>query len=112
MDQTLIISHLILLALDQARRIKVTVSHGQTFNSPPAKPGDYLVYLSSEDIRAMAVYLKSIAENEKDDTVRTHTPVKLANRWEQFAQGSQLYEKYCQECHDTLGKVCRASTLH
>ncbi|SDZ13478.1 hypothetical protein, partial [Nitrosomonas sp. Nm33] len=31
--------------LDQAKRIKVTVSHGQTFNSPPAKPGDYLVYL-------------------------------------------------------------------
>ncbi|SDZ15875.1 hypothetical protein, partial [Nitrosomonas sp. Nm33] len=32
--------------LDQAKRIKVTVSHGQTFNSPPAKPGDYLVYLA------------------------------------------------------------------
>ncbi|SFM79974.1 hypothetical protein SAMN05421863_105424, partial [Nitrosomonas communis] len=36
MGQTLIISHLILLALDQAKRITVTVSHGQIFNSPPA----------------------------------------------------------------------------
>ncbi|MDV6344026.1 c-type cytochrome [Nitrosomonas sp. Is37] len=63
-----------------------------------------LQHLSSEDIRAVAVYLKSIAENERDDTARTHTPVNSAERWEQFVQGGQLYEKYCQDCHGTSGE--------
>lgn len=63
-----------------------------------------LQYLSKEDIRAMAVYLKSIAENNRDDTFTTRFPVISENRQEHLAQGEQLYEKYCQGCHGASGE--------
>ena len=47
MTKTLVFFHLILLTLGQVRRIRETVSHGQTLLSPPAEPGDYLIYLTT-----------------------------------------------------------------
>ncbi|MCO6427381.1 cytochrome c [Nitrosomonas communis] len=63
-----------------------------------------LQHLSIEDIRAMAVYLKSIAENNNDDTSGTLVPVISENMKEQFAQGRKLYDTYCQECHGVSGE--------
>jgi mono/diheme cytochrome c family protein len=59
-----------------------------------------LQHLSTEDIRAMAVYLKSIAE---DSTTRMPS-VKSENRDDDLAQGRQLYEKHCQDCHGASGQ--------
>jgi mono/diheme cytochrome c family protein len=59
-----------------------------------------LQHLSTEDIRAMAVYLKSIAE---DSTTRMPS-VKSENHDDDLAQGRQLYEKHCQDCHGASGQ--------
>lgn len=59
-----------------------------------------LQHLSTEDIRAMAVYLKSIAEN---NTTRTRS-VKSESHGDLLTQGMQLYEKHCQDCHGASGE--------
>jgi len=54
-----------------------------------------LQYLSQEDIRAIAIYLKSIG---KDNTNNASAIRK------RLAQGGKLYEKYCEDCHKPSGK--------
>jgi mono/diheme cytochrome c family protein len=54
-----------------------------------------LQYLSQEDIRAIAIYLKSIG---KDNTNNASAIRK------RLAQGGRLYEKYCEDCHKPSGK--------
>ncbi|GJL76766.1 cytochrome c [Nitrosomonas sp.] len=63
-----------------------------------------LQYLSAEDMRAMAVYLKAIAENGAGDAPEIVFPEISENMQKYLSQGQQLYEKYCQECHGTSGE--------
>lgn len=63
-----------------------------------------LQHLSREDIHAMAVYLRSIAENDEKDSPRTRFSAKPWNQRDHLVQGKQLYRKYCQECHGTSGE--------
>ncbi|HBV21339.1 MAG TPA: alcohol dehydrogenase [Nitrosomonas sp.] len=63
-----------------------------------------LQYLSAEDMRAMAVYLKAIAENGAGGAPEIVFPEISENMQKYLSQGQQLYEKYCQECHGISGE--------
>ncbi len=63
-----------------------------------------LQYLSAEDMRAMAVYLKAIAENSVSHVPETAFQYMSENKQKFLAQGKQLYTQYCQECHGVSGE--------
>ncbi|SFL34761.1 Cytochrome c, mono-and diheme variants [Nitrosomonas aestuarii] len=62
-----------------------------------------LQYLSAEDMRAMAIYLKAIAENSASHAPETAFQFMPKNKQKFLAQGEQLYTQYCQECHGISG---------
>ncbi len=66
--------------------------------------GQSLQHLTPEDIRAMAVYLKSLGENHTNDSNGTSFSVTTGSLLKQLKQGGQLYEQYCQECHGATGE--------
>lgn len=61
-----------------------------------------LQYLSQDDLRAMAVYLKSLPESNTQPEVSY--PEMPENVRKYLAQGEKLYEKYCQDCHGISGQ--------
>lgn len=63
-----------------------------------------LQHLSTQDLRAMAVYLKSIAEHNVDDTPDTVFSVMSGRIKKHLAYGKQIYEQHCQECHGISGE--------
>lgn len=63
-----------------------------------------LQYLSTQDLRAMAVYLKSIAENNVNDTPDTVFSVMSGKIRKHLVHGKQIYEQHCQECHGASGE--------
>jgi len=59
-------------------------------------------YMSDEDLRAMAVYLKSLPVVHEQDTPNWEYDDSSATQLAAFdfsAQGSQLYYEYCVSCH-------------
>lgn len=61
-----------------------------------------LQYLEEKDVRAMAVYLKSLPQN---GDAETSAPPPRTPEAEQFLRtGAELYEKHCVECHKADGK--------
>tara|TARA_R110002073_G_scaffold195786_1_gene354823 strand:+ start:2878 stop:4182 length:1305 start_codon:yes stop_codon:yes gene_type:complete len=63
-----------------------------------------LQYLSQKDIRAMAIYLKSLAEYYPHNTQNVSLAVIPTSMQKHLQQGSKLYEKYCQDCHGSSGE--------
>lgn len=63
-----------------------------------------LQYLSQEDVHAMAVYLKSLTENESGNAPGVRFSVMSGSLRRHLDLGGQLYEKYCQTCHGSDGK--------
>jgi len=63
-----------------------------------------LQYLSQEDSHAMAIYLKSLTENEGGSVPGVSFSVMSGSLRKHLDQGGQLYEKYCQTCHGADGK--------
>ncbi|WP_297324015.1 cytochrome c [Nitrosomonas sp.] len=63
-----------------------------------------LQYVSQEDIHAMAVYLKSLTENESGNAPGVSFSVMSGSLRRHLDLGGQLYEKYCQTCHGVDGK--------
>ena len=63
-----------------------------------------LQYLSQEDVHAMAVYLKSLTENESGNAPGVRFSVMSGSLRRHLDLGGQLYEKYCQTCHGADGK--------
>ena len=63
-----------------------------------------LQHLTPEDIRAMAVYLKSLADNHTDNSTGVSFSVTTGSWLKLMKQGGQLYEQYCQECHGVSGE--------
>ncbi|PXW83865.1 mono/diheme cytochrome c family protein [Nitrosomonas sp. Nm84] len=63
-----------------------------------------LQYVSQEDIHAMAVYLKSLTENESGNAPGVSFSVMSGSLRKHLDLGGQLYEKYCQTCHGADGK--------
>ena len=62
-----------------------------------------LQHLSQQDVRAMAVYLKSLPQNET--TAADAESVLLDDEDRQtVARGAALYDKHCAECHQASGR--------
>jgi mono/diheme cytochrome c family protein len=61
-----------------------------------------LQYLEEKDVRAMAVYLKSLPQNGEAEA---SAPPSSRPETEQFLRtGAELYEKHCVECHKANGQ--------
>ena len=60
-----------------------------------------LQHLSDQDLRAMAIYLKSLPQ---PDPTRARAPAALTSEEERVLKlGAALYEKHCVECHKPTG---------
>ncbi|HXZ10519.1 MAG TPA: c-type cytochrome, partial [Paraburkholderia sp.] len=64
---------------------------------------DSLQYLSDEDIRAMAVYLKSLPERS-GQTAEKPTAAVTEEKNTLFPLGQKIYEAQCAVCHGAQGK--------
>ncbi|KRB79207.1 c-type cytochrome [Noviherbaspirillum sp. Root189] len=61
-----------------------------------------LQYLDEKDVRAMAVYLKSLPQNEKAE--EPAGPRRNPETEQMLSLGASLYEKHCVECHKASGE--------
>lgn len=66
-----------------------------TFNS--------LQFLTTEDVRAMAVYLKSLPADQPLANDPAAAPAR-ANVTQQFTQGKRIYDAQCANCHGAQGR--------
>ncbi|SER45451.1 Cytochrome c, mono-and diheme variants [Nitrosomonas sp. Nm51] len=62
-----------------------------------------LQYLSKSDLRAVAVYLQSIADSASDYAADT-TPSVPVSAYPDLVLGESLYQIHCQECHGASGE--------
>jgi mono/diheme cytochrome c family protein len=62
-----------------------------------------LQHLSTEDLRAMAVYLQSISDSKSDYAATSAAPAPVS-AYNSLMHGEQLYQRYCQDCHGVSGK--------
>jgi mono/diheme cytochrome c family protein len=60
-----------------------------------------LQYLNDEDIRAMAVYLKGLAQGTSPD--RPPTPLPSSESSLLLSLGKQIYDRDCASCHGATG---------
>ncbi|MBK6617308.1 MAG: cytochrome c [Nitrosomonas sp.] len=63
-----------------------------------------LQYLTAEDQRAMAVYLKSLGEQDKNPQPKHKIPPMPEVVRQYLARGESIYEKHCQDCHGKFGQ--------
>jgi mono/diheme cytochrome c family protein len=61
-----------------------------------------LQYLTAEDARAMAVYLKSLPESKP--RAQSTPPVVTEQVREWLEQGGKIYKKHCEDCHGASGQ--------
>ncbi len=66
-----------------------------TFNS--------LQFMTTEDVRAMAVYLKSLPADQPLANDPAAAPAR-ANITQQFTQGKRIYDAQCATCHGAQGR--------
>lgn len=66
-----------------------------TFNS--------LQFMSTEDVRAMAVYLKGLPADQPVANDPANAPAR-ANMSQRFAQGKRVYVAQCASCHGDQGR--------
>ncbi|MDY7579578.1 cytochrome c [Herbaspirillum sp. RTI4] len=83
--------------------LRTGVSTRSTVFGPMAEVvGASLQYLSDSDIKAMALYLKSLPQNERAPVIETPQPSEReAERI--MASGAILYKNNCAECHKASG---------
>ena len=84
--------------------LKTGVSPRSTVFGPMAEVvSRSLQHLDDSDIQAMAVYLKSLPQNDPPPALDTPQPDKgAADRVMQA--GARIYEQHCAECHKADGK--------
>jgi mono/diheme cytochrome c family protein len=63
-----------------------------------------LQFILPEDMRAIAIYLKSIGRDNSDIVPAENFPVLSKDTRSRLAQGGKLYKKYCEDCHQSSGK--------
>lgn len=64
-----------------------------------------LQYLDEKDVRAMAVYLKSLPSSEQGGQGGAGAPPRSTPEVQKIlGTGAQLYEKHCVECHKASGE--------
>lgn len=61
-----------------------------------------LQYLTREDARAMAVYLKSLPESAPRVQPGPPALTEQVRQW--FQRGAKIYEKHCENCHGVSGQ--------
>ncbi|MGE5466856.1 MAG: c-type cytochrome [Ignavibacteria bacterium] len=62
-----------------------------------------LQYLNDEDVRAMAVYLKSLPPQESLEAEPGNAPL-AAEATQMFSEGRRVYDRDCANCHGEAGK--------
>jgi mono/diheme cytochrome c family protein len=65
---------------------------------------DSLQYLSDDDIRAMAVYLKSLPQHGGEGQRAASTPISSAERDRLLSLGGKVYAAHCATCHGANGE--------
>ncbi len=83
------------------RLLKTGVTEGATVLGPMAEVVlQSTQHLSSGDLRAMAVFLKSLAQTPHDtQTGPARAPMRTAAE-----RGARLYERHCADCHGADGE--------
>jgi mono/diheme cytochrome c family protein len=81
------------------------VSHRGAVYGPMAEVVyDSLQYLSDDDIRAMAVYLKSLPQHGGEGRRAASTPMPREERDRLFNLGAKVYAVHCASCHGVNGE--------
>ncbi len=62
-----------------------------------------LQYLTEDDVRAMAVYLKSLPENDSSVADPGNAPL-TADSTQMFSEGKRIYDAQCATCHAADGR--------
>ena len=62
-----------------------------------------LQYMSDEDVRAMAVYLKSLPKNDASASDTGNSSL-AADVTQMFSEGKRIYDAHCAACHAADGK--------
>ena len=79
------------------------VSPRATMSGPMAEVvSQSLQYLTKEDARAMAVYLKSLPESHPRPQADAPALTEQVQNW--FRHGAKLYKEHCQDCHGASGQ--------
>jgi mono/diheme cytochrome c family protein len=60
-----------------------------------------LQHLSTPDVRAVAVYLKSLPDSSAEASTPPALTIEATRR---IANGKKIYEKHCKDCHGTAGE--------
>ena len=82
------------------------LSTGQSRKSSVAGPmaevvAQSLQHLADADIRAMAIYLKSLPDSNTMPSTRKEL---TANATRRIANGGEIYKQHCKDCHGTEGE--------
>jgi mono/diheme cytochrome c family protein len=82
--------------------LQTGVSHRGTVYGPMAEVTyNSLQHLSDDDVRAMAVYLKSLPVNDSADA----TPAQLrADTTQMYSDGQKIFAASCASCHGEAGR--------
>lgn len=84
--------------------LQVGVSHRGTVYGPMAEVTyNSLQHMSDDDIRAMAVYLKSLPNDEPPRPAPANAPLR-ADVNQMFSEGRRIYADKCASCHGAEGK--------
>lgn len=76
--------------------------HGAVYGPMAQVVYDSLQYLTEADVRAMAVYLKSLVPRGSAEAMVQVRPTPQQSR-ALFEQGGKIYERWCAECHGGNG---------
>ncbi len=90
--------------VDESIQLLTTgLSHRAVATGPMADVvSQSLQYLTDDDARAMAVYLKSLPES--DPRSRGVAPALTEEVDKLLRRGGEIYETHCQDCHGNLGQ--------
>ncbi|WBS05879.1 cytochrome c [Pseudoduganella sp. SL102] len=84
--------------------LQVGVSNRGTVYGPMAEVTyNSLQHMTDDDIRAMAVYLKSLPSDEPPRPAPTNAPLR-ADANQMFSEGRRIYADKCASCHGAEGK--------
>ena len=84
--------------------LQTGISHRGTVYGPMAEVTyNSLQYLNDQDVRAMAVYLKSLPPRDNPPPEPENAPL-TADTNQMFSEGRRVYDKHCANCHGAAGR--------
>lgn len=84
--------------------LQTGISHRATVYGPMAEVTyNSLQYLNDQDVRAMAVYLKSLPLRDNPPPEPENAPL-TADTNQMFSEGRRVYDKHCSNCHGAAGR--------